>query len=345
MRTDKVDLKSLTQDQLESFLAEMGKEKYRAKQILRWIYQRNAHNFDQMTDLAKPFRMQLDERAYISHWSPETVAQSSDGTRKYLFRLDDGESVEAVRIPMEDQRATLCISTQVGCAMGCQFCMTGTFGLKRNLRPEEIVNQVCAALEDGPISNIVLMGMGEPLHNFDHVTTALEILYLDDGLGYGTRRVTLSTCGLVPQIRQLAQKIKVQLAVSLNATTDEIRNRLMPINQRYPLAELIAACRDYAQESRQRVTFEYILISGVNDSLADAKRLVKLLHGVRCKVNLIAYNEHEASLFKAPDETSVKAFQSYLLQRDLVATLRASRGQDIAAACGQLKGQLDCRDQ
>lgn len=341
MRTSKVDLKSLTQNQLEQFLAELGKEKYRAKQILRWIYQRHAISFDQMTDLAKQFRTQLNDHAYISHWSPEAVEQSSDGTRKYLFRLDDGESIEAVRIPMEDQRATLCISTQVGCAMGCQFCMTGTFGLKRNLRPEEIVNQVCAALDDGPISNIVLMGMGEPLHNFEHVVTALEILYLDDGLGYGTRRVTLSTCGLVPQIRQLAQRIKVQLAVSLNATTDEIRSQLMPVNQRYPLAELIAACRDYALESKQRVTFEYILIDGVNDTLADAKRLVKLLHGVRCKVNLIAYNEHEASNFKAPDDLSVKAFQNYLLQRDLVATLRASKGQDIAAACGQLKGQLE----
>ncbi|MCW8860703.1 MAG: radical SAM protein, partial [Deltaproteobacteria bacterium] len=191
METSKVDLKGLTQDQLEEFLAALGKEKYRAKQILRWIYQRNATDFDQMTDLAKNFRTQLQERAYISHWSAERVEQSSDGTRKYLFRLSDGESIEAVRIPMDDQRATLCISTQVGCSMGCQFCMTGTFGLARNLRPEEIVNQVCAALQDGPISNIVLMGMGEPLNNFENVISALKILYLDDGLGYGTRRVTL----------------------------------------------------------------------------------------------------------------------------------------------------------
>lgn len=340
METSKVDLKGLTQDQLEEFLAALGKEKYRAKQILRWIYQRNATDFDQMTDLAKNFRTQLQERAYISHWSAERVEQSSDGTRKYLFRLSDGESIEAVRIPMDDQRATLCISTQVGCSMGCQFCMTGTFGLARNLRPEEIVNQVCAALQDGPISNIVLMGMGEPLNNFENVISALKILYLDEGLGYGTRRVTLSTCGLVPEIRELAKRIKVQLAVSLNATTDEIRDRLMPVNQRYPLAALIAACGDYAQESKQRVTFEYILIAGVNDSLADAKRLVTLLHGVRSKVNLIAYNEHEASEFKAPDASTVKAFQSFLLQRDIVATLRASKGQDISAACGQLKGQL-----
>jgi len=340
---EKIDLKSLNREQLEEFLSELGKEKYRTKQILRWIYQRQVTDFEQMTDLAKQFRQQLQERATISSWQPEVVETSTDGTRKYLFRLADGLSVEAVRIPMDEGRATLCISTQVGCAMGCQFCMTGTFGLARNLRPEEIVNQVCAALQDGPITNIVLMGMGEPLHNLDNVVTALQIFYLDDGLGYGTRRVTLSTCGLVPEIKALSQRIKVQLAVSLNATTDEVRSQLMPVNQRYPLNVLMDACRDYALQTKQRVTFEYTLIDGVNDSMADAKRLVKLLHGVRSKVNLIAYNEHEGAEFKAPTEESVKAFQSYLLQRDIVATLRASKGQDISAACGQLKGKLDAQ--
>ncbi|MCF6265652.1 MAG: 23S rRNA (adenine(2503)-C(2))-methyltransferase RlmN [Desulfuromusa sp.] len=341
MNTGKIDLKSLTQEQLEKFLSELGKEKYRTKQILRWIYQRHVTDFEQMTDLAKQFRAQLAERAYVSSWEPEIVETSSDGTRKYLFRLEDGESIEAVKIPMDEDRATLCISTQVGCAMGCQFCMTGTFGLARNLRPEEIVNQVCAALQDGSIGNIVLMGMGEPLHNLDNVVTALKIFYLDDGLGYGTRRVTLSTCGLVPEIGELSQKIKVNLAVSLNATTDEVRNQLMPVNQRYPLSELMNVCRNYAQITRQRVTFEYILIDGINDSIADAKRLVKLLHGFRCKVNLIAYNEHAGAEFKTPTEAAIKAFQSCLLQRDIVATLRASKGQDISAACGQLKGKLE----
>lgn len=341
LNNTKTDLKSLTREQLEEFLAVLGKEKYRTKQILRWIYQRQVTDFAEMTDLAKDFRAQLAERAVISTLEPEFVETSTDGTRKYLFRLDDGASVEAVKIPMDESRATLCISTQVGCAMGCQFCMTGTFGLTRNLRPEEIVNQVCAALQDGPIGNIVLMGMGEPLHNLDNVVTALKIFYLDDGLGYGTRRVTLSTCGLVPEIKQLGDQIKVHLAVSLNATTDEVRSRLMPINQRYPLAELMAVCREYALLTKQRVTFEYILLGGVNDSLVDAKRLVKLLHGVRCKVNLIAYNEHDGAEFKAPAAESIKAFQSYLLQRDIVATLRASKGQDISAACGQLKGKLD----
>ena len=336
----KIDLKSLNREQLEEFLSRMGKEKYRAKQILHWIYQRHVTDFEQMTDLAKKFRCELSEQAFVSSWEPEFIETSSDGTRKYLFRLDDGESIEAVKIPMDEGRATLCISTQVGCAMGCQFCMTGTFGLARNLRPEEIINQICAALQDGRITNVVLMGMGEPLHNLDNVVTALQIMYLDDGLGYGSRRVTLSTCGLVPEIIELSQKIKVNLAVSLNATTDEVRDKLMPVNRRYPLDELMRACQEYAQNTRQRVTFEYIVIGGVNDSVADAKRLVKLLHGVRCKVNLIAYNEHDGADFKAPAEESIKTFQSYLLQRDIVATLRASKGQDISAACGQLKGKL-----
>jgi len=338
---NKIDLKSLNRDQLEEFLSRMGKEKYRVKQILHWIYQRHVSDFEQMTDLGKKFRLELAEQAFVSFWRPEFIETSDDGTRKYLFRLDDGSSIEAVRIPMDEGRATLCISTQVGCAMSCQFCMTGTFGLTRNLQPEEIVNQVCAALEDGPISNIVLMGMGEPLHNLDNVVTALQILYLDDGLGYGTRRVTLSTCGLVPEIDKLSHKIKVNLAVSLNATTDEVRDQLMPVNRRYPLDALMRSCRDYALKTKQRVTFEYILIGHVNDSIADAKRLVKLLHGVRCKVNLIAYNEHDGADFIAPSDQSVKEFQSYLLQRDIVATLRASKGQDISAACGQLKGKLE----
>jgi len=341
LNKEKIDLKSLNREELETFLSSFGKEKYRTKQILRWIYQRHVCDFSEMTDLAKSFRQQLFEHAYISSWQPEVVETSKDGTRKYLFRLDDGESVEAVRIPMDDDRATLCISTQVGCAMGCQFCMTGTFGLLRHLRTEEIVNQVCAALQDGPIGNIVLMGMGEPLHNIDNVIKALEILYLDDGLGYGTRRVTLSTCGLIPEIKELSQRIKVNLAVSLNATTDDVRDQLMPINQRYPLKELLAACREYAQTTRQRVTFEYILIGGLNDSISDAKRLVGLLHGVRCKVNLIVYNEHEGADFKAPAKEAIETFQTYLLQRDIVATLRASKGQDISAACGQLKGKLE----
>jgi 23S rRNA (adenine2503-C2)-methyltransferase len=339
LNQDKIDLKSLTLPELKAFLADMGKEQYRSKQILRWIYQRQVSDFEQMTDLAKDFRRQLQERAYVSDLVPATVQTSQDGTRKYLLRLDDGETIETVRIPMDEGRATLCISSQVGCTMGCQFCMTGTFGLTRNLRVDEIVNQVCTALKDGPIGNIVLMGMGEPLHNLENVIKALEIFYLDDGLGYGTRRVTLSTCGLAPEILKLCERVKVNLAVSLNAPTDELRSKLMPVNRRYPLAELMDACREFTRKTKQRVTFEYILLGGVNDGLADAKRLIKLVHGVRCKVNLIAYNEHDGAEFRSPTPETVKAFQNYLLQHGIVATLRASKGQDIAAACGQLKGK------
>jgi 23S rRNA (adenine2503-C2)-methyltransferase len=336
-----VDLKNLNPDALVDFLVGMGKEKFRAEQLLRWIYLRGVTDFSEMTDLAKPFREEMSQRAFISIFTPETVEVSSDGTRKFLFRLYDGRSVETVLIPMEGGRNTLCISTQVGCAMQCSFCLTGTFGLERNLSASEIVNQVCAVRNEYSVDNIVLMGMGEPLHNLENVISALKILYAAKGLDYGPRRVTLSTSGLVPEMRELGQRIKVNLAVSLNATTDEVRNELMPINRRYPLAELMEACRQYPLSPSQRITFEYILIRGVNDSQADAKRLVKLLHGVKAKVNLIPFNEHAGSAFKTPDEQAIRAFQTYLLDRQIVAIRRAGKGLDISAACGQLKEKLE----
>ncbi|HKJ04910.1 MAG TPA: 23S rRNA (adenine(2503)-C(2))-methyltransferase RlmN [Geopsychrobacteraceae bacterium] len=335
------DIKNLSLPELTEQLTGLGKEKFRAKQIIKWIYSRDVTSFDEMTDLSKALREDLKRRFSISDWTPEVIETSSDGTRKYLFRLIDNESVETVRIPMEGGKDTLCISTQVGCAMQCSFCLTGTFGLIRNLEPAEIINQVCAARKDGPIHNIVLMGMGEPLHNLDNVVKALEILYLDDGCGYGARRVTLSTSGLVPEMHELAKRIKVGLAVSLNATTDQLRDQLMPINRKYPLAELMEACRNLPLEPRQRITFEYILIGGVNDSRTDAKRLVKLLHGIRAKVNLIPYNEHVGSEFNQPSSEVIEEFQRYLLDRQIVAIRRASKGQDISAACGQLKGKLE----
>lgn len=337
----RVDLKDLSPDALVAFLSGLGKEKFRAAQILRWIYQRHVTAFSAMTDLAKAFREDLARRATVSTFVPEVVEVSADGTRKFLFRLHDGKSVETVLIPMEGGRNTLCISTQAGCAMQCSFCLTGSFGLERNLSAAEIVNQVCAVRKDYPVNNIVLMGMGEPLHNLDHVVTALEILYAPSGFDYGSRRITLSTCGLVPEMLELGRRIKVGLAVSLNATTDEVRNELMPVNRRYPLAELMKACRQFPLPPTQRITFEYILIRGVNDSLADARRLVKLLHGIKGKVNLIPFNEHAGSAFKAPDEPSIRSFQSYLLDRQIVAMRRAGKGQDISAACGQLKGKLE----
>lgn len=337
----KVDLKNLDSQELIAFLGGMGKEKFRAGQLMRWIYQRGVTSFAEMTDLSKDLRRELAERAYVSDWSPEASETSSDGTRKYLFRLQDGQTVETVRIPMEGERSTLCISTQVGCAMRCSFCLTGTFGLVRNLTPAEIVNQVCAASKEGPVNNIVLMGMGEPLDNLDNVVKAISILYEDNGFGFGPRKVTLSTSGLVPAMQELGRRIRVNLAVSLNATTDEVRNELMPINRRYPLKELLAACREYPLPQGRRITFEYILIRGVNDSVDDARRLVKLLHGVQAKVNIIPFNEHEGSVLRAPRPSDLDVFQRYLLDRNIVAIRRASKGQDISAACGQLKGKLE----
>lgn len=339
--TDLIDLKNLTPEELAAFLAGMGKERFRAGQLLRWMYRRGVSDFSAMTDLAKAFRTELEGRARISQLRPEQVEASSDGTRKYLFRLEDGQTIETVRIPMDEGRTTLCISTQVGCAMQCAFCLTGCFGLTRDLAPAEIVNQVSTASQDGPVNNIVLMGMGEPLHNLDNVVRALEIFYAVDGFDFSPRKITLSTSGLVPEIRELGRRVQVNLAVSLNATTDEVRDRLMPVNRRYPLSELLAACRDYPLQPRQRITFEYILIRGVNDSLDDARRLVRLLHGIKAKVNLILFNEHEGSAFRAPDPAAVDAFQGYLLNKNLVAVRRASKGADISAACGQLKGRLE----
>lgn len=337
----RVDIKNFTIEELTAFLGGMGKERFRARQIVRWVYGRGVTDFAEMTDLSKDLREELARRAFISAWQPEVAEESRDGTRKYLFRLADGQTVETVRIPMEGGRSTLCVSTQVGCAMGCTFCLTGSFGLVRNLSAAEIVNQVCAAFTEGPVNNIVLMGMGEPLHNLENVVKALQILYLPDGFGFGARKVTLSTSGLVPEMRELSRRIRVNLAISLNATTDAVRNELMPVNRRYPLKELMAACRDYPLQPRQRLTFEYILIRDLNDSLEDAKRLVKLLHGIKAKVNLIPFNEHQGSAFHTPPEERIEAFQTYLLGRNLVAIRRASKGQDISAACGQLKGRLE----
>ncbi len=341
MGDTKVDLRGLTSADLIDFLAGLGKERFRSKQLMSWMYKKNVSDFSQMTDLSKDLRAELEQRAYISDWTPEAEEVSTDGTRKYLFRLADNESIETVLIPMESGRSTLCISSQVGCAMQCDFCLTGTFGLKRNLTTAEIVNQVCAVRREHHINNIVVMGMGEPLHNLDNMVRALEIFYDPAGMDYSSRKITLSTCGLVPQMEELGRRINVNLAVSLNASNDEVRSRLMPVNKRYPLRELLQACRDFPLHGKRRITFEYILIRDLNDSIADARRLVTLLHGVKAKVNLIPFNEHEGSGYKSPTEESINAFQSFLLQRNIVAIRRASKGQDISAACGQLKGKLE----
>lgn len=335
-----VDIKGLCFEELQNFLQGKGKERYRARQLFKWLYQKNATTFAEMTDLAKELRRDLEETAVISHLAPQTVEISRDGTRKYLFVLEDGNAVESVLIPEED-RNTLCISSQVGCAMACAFCLTGTFNLTRNLTTAEIVNQVCAVKQDVPVRNIVFMGMGEPLGNLDNVVRALKILTHDDGLQFSSRRVTVSTSGLVPEMEALGKAVTVNLAVSLNATTDEVRNQLMPVNRLYPLAELLAACRRFPLPSRRKITIEYVMIRGLNDTLDDAKRLVRLLSGLPNKINLIPFNEHEGCDYRTPEQSSIDQFHSYLLAKHFTVITRSSRGGDISAACGQLKGKLD----
>jgi 23S rRNA (adenine2503-C2)-methyltransferase len=336
----KSDLKNYDLEGLETFITGCGKERYRARQIFKWLYQKDAANFAEMSNLSKEFRNELEGSAYISCFVPETVEVSQDGARKYLFRLEDGNAIESVLIP-EEERATLCISSQVGCAMACEFCLTGTFKLARNLSTAEIVNQVCAVKRDAEIRNIVFMGMGEPLANLDNVIRALRIIMSQDGLQFSSRRVTVSTAGLIPELKLLGEAATVNLAVSLNATTDEVRSRLMPINRKYPLKDLLAACKRFPLPARRMITFEYVMIKGINDTLDDAKRLVRLISNIPSKVNLIPFNEHEGCSHKRSDQNAIDRFHSYLLEKHITVITRASRGDDISAACGQLRGKVD----
>ncbi|MDK9716361.1 MAG: 23S rRNA (adenine(2503)-C(2))-methyltransferase RlmN [Trichlorobacter sp.] len=338
----RTDLKNLTLPALEQFLQGQGKERYRATQIFKWLYQHDASSFDEMTNVSKALRTELAQTAYISRLEPETIEVGSDGTRKYLFMLEDGNAVESVIIPDED-RNTLCISSQAGCAMQCAFCLTGTFNLTRNLTTAEIVNQILAVRRDVDVRNIVMMGMGEPLHNLDNVIQALQIMAEDNGLQLSSRRVTVSTCGLVPELERLGREITVNLAVSLNATTDELRDRIMPVNKAYPIATLLAALKNYPLPGRRKITIEYVLLGGLNDTQEDAKRLVRLLSDIPCKINLIPFNPHEKADFRPPTRAALDAFHKYLLDRHFTVITRDSRGSDISAACGQLKGKLDCQ--
>lgn len=338
---DRTDLKNLTLPALEQFLQGQGKERFRATQIFKWIYQQDARDFQEMTNISKVLRAELETTAFISNLEPRAVEVGNDGTRKYLFVLSDGTSVESVLIP-DEGRNTLCISSQVGCAMGCAFCLTGTFGLTRNLTTAEIVNQIMAVRRDVEIRNIVLMGMGEPLHNLDNIIPAILIMIDGNGLQLSNRRVTVSTCGLVPEMERLGRELPtVNLAVSLNATTDELRDRIMPVNRRYPLKELLGVCREFPLSGRRKVTFEYVMLGGLNDTLEDARRLLRLISDIPSKVNLIPFNEYEGCRFRSPTRAAVDAFHKYLIDRHVTVITRDSRGSDISAACGQLKGRLD----
>ena len=390
----KVNLKALTEQEIVKFAENQGQSPYRAKQIINWIYKKYATSLEEMTDLSKSFRELLNKTAFISSLKLLQKQTSKDGAQKFLFELEDGKTIESVLIPDKD-RLTLCISSQVGCAMGCKFCVTGKLGLKRNLKAYEIIDQIISVSRiiaknsitppvlplnkgrneegliretgDFKITNIVFMGMGEPLHNFPEVLEALR--RITDLLGFSKRRVTLSTVGIVPKIFELAEKApRINLAISINATTDEIRNKIMPINQKYHLKELLNACRKFPLEPRRQITFEYVLLEGINDSKEDALRLINLLKGIKSKVNLIPYNNPPPGIqeapptplskrfeqlkrfksfepfkqfkktdFRAPAEERILAFQKILQNAGITAIIRKSKGGDIFAACGQLK--------
>ncbi|MDY7231594.1 23S rRNA (adenine(2503)-C(2))-methyltransferase RlmN [Hyalangium rubrum] len=341
-----VDVSSLTLEGLTRFLTEqLGERSFRAGQVYRWIHQRGVTSFDEMTDLSKGLRQKLKERAEIVPLIKDLEQRSIDGTIKYRFKTRDGRFIESVYMPSED-RKTLCVSTQVGCAMACSFCMTGTLGLKRNLTPGEIVAQVHTVNREvrkneqletwRPLSNLVFMGMGEPLHNFENLKTALNILQSEEGPNFSHRHITVSTVGLVPMIERFGQETDVKLAISLNASTDEQRSKTMPVNRKWNIAALLEACRKFPLRQGRRITFEYVLLRGFNDSDEDAHRLIELLQGIPAKVNLIPYNENPGLGFQTTMEERAETFRAILAEGHIAAFIRQNRGRDIAGACGQL---------
>ena len=334
----KVNLKALDKAGISRFVESLGLPRYRADQLIRRLYKKYAVAIDEITEFSKELRNLLRDVAYVSNIELVKQVNSKDKTSKFLFSLEDKQQIESVLIPDED-RFTLCISSQVGCAMGCLFCQTARCGLVRNLKSYEIVDQIIAVnriINPAKVTNIVLMGMGEPLSNFDEVVDALWRIV--EFLGISKRKITLSTAGIVPNIFLLPQKApEINLAISLNATTDEVRNEIMPVNKRYPIKSLIDACKKYPLQPGRRITFEYVMINGKNDSHEDAYRLVKLLSGIRCKVNLIPTNPYPGCELKRSPDEKIIAFQKILLKNNLRAFIRESRGQDILAACGQLR--------
>ena len=332
---------------LAAELAAFGAEPFRARQLWHWIYHRGATDFGAMTSLSKTFREALAAHYALRRPAVSRALTSIDGTRKWLLRFPDGQEVETVHIP-EEERGTLCVSSQVGCTLSCTFCHTGTQRLVRNLTAAEIVAQVMVARDalgewpspksDRQVTNIVLMGMGEPLFNYDNVAEALKIVMDPEGLAISRRKITLSTAGVVPAIRRCGAEIGVNLAVSLHAVRDDIRNRLVPLNRKYPIAELLDACRSYPGASNaRRITFEYVMLKGVNDSPAEARELVRLLAGIPAKVNLIPFNPWPGAPYECSSEAAIAAFSDIVFAAGYSAPVRTPRGRDILAACGQLK--------
>lgn len=344
------DVRSLRRSELGELVARLGERPYRAGQLYKWLHQKYAVSFDEMSDLPKAFRAKLAEESRLCELIADKEQHSTDGTIKFRWETEDGKKIESVYMPDEERgRRTLCISTQVGCAMGCGFCATGTMGLSRNLTPGEIVDQVHRVnrylieneLGPGPrpLTNLVYMGMGEPLHNFENVKTSLEILLSEEGPNFSIRHVTVSTAGIVPNILRLGAETDVKLAISLNATTDEIRDRVMPVNRRWKIADLIDACRKFPVRQGRRITFEYVLFAGINDTDEDLERLADLVSQVPAKVNLIQYNRNEGLPYEPSPESRVQEFVDGLKARGVQAMARKNRGRDILAACGQLAAE------
>ncbi|MEE4165646.1 MAG: 23S rRNA (adenine(2503)-C(2))-methyltransferase RlmN [Desulfocapsaceae bacterium] len=351
----KTDCRNLDQRGLIAFVEALGQPPFRGRQIMSWLYRSGISDFSEMTDLAKSFRGVLAEHAFISSFSSPIVERSGDGCLKFGFSLEDGNIIESVLIP-ETDRNTLCISSQVGCAMNCRFCKTGTMGFVRNLTPAEIVNQVCYVRDflqteqnSSPgsptgITNLVFMGMGEPLNNMDNLLVSLAILTEQKGLDLAARRITVSTCGIIDNISRLGQNSNVNLAISLHAVDNETRTQLMPINRKYPLEHLLQACRDYPIQKRKRIMFEYVLLDGVNDSDAEAEQCARMLRGIPCKINLLAFNEVENIPYRPSSRERILAFQDILRHHNYSVFVRSSRGSDISAACGQLAGKSQPAD-
>jgi 23S rRNA (adenine2503-C2)-methyltransferase len=347
----RTELIGLTRPELGAALAAIGMPAFRARQLWHWLYFHGATSFDAMTTLSKDARARLAERFSITRPAISRELTSTDGTRKWLVRFGDGKEAECVHIPEED-RGALCVSAQVGCTLTCAFCHTGTQRLVRNLTAGEIVGQVMVARDsygewpgrpqERRLTNIVMMGMGEPLYNYDNVANALRIAMDEEGIAISKRKITLSTAGVVPLIERVGQELGVGLAVSLHAVTDELRDKLVPINRKHPIAELMAACRAYpgARNSR-RITFEYVMLKGVNDSPADARALVKLIHDIPAKVNLIPFNPWPGTAFECSDDATIDKFAQILMDAHYAAPVRTPRGRDIMAACGQLKSDSE----
>ena len=336
-----LELRGLLLEELEALAERMGEPRYRGRQVARWLYVRGANTVAAMTDLPQAFRDHLEGGARIGRLTVRRVREAPDGSAtKHLVALEDGQTVECVRMRFDDGRCSACISTQAGCAMGCAFCATGVGGFGRNLSAGEILGQflLIRAHERTRLSNVVFMGMGEPLANYDATVRAIRILAAPYGMGIGMRHITVSTVGLVPQIRRLAEeRLQMTLAVSLHAPTDDLRSRLVPVNRRYPLADLMAACREYGEATGRRLTFEYVLIDGVNDGPQEARALVHLLRGLRGHVNLIPLNPVEGIPFTRPPIPRVRVFAAAVKNAGIPVTVRIERGGEIQAACGQLR--------